>query len=359
MVLFYVDTVLRKKNHLYLYHNRALCLEYEGIETFALQQRVAFPGTAGSLITRTNASGFEYFAHKFVDGDGKQRERYLAGPVGSEDAEAAADKMRERIAEVKDLVPTLRMLGREGFSLVDAKTYATLAALHNHGVFSAGGMLIGSHAYGVLLNRIGVRATPYATEDIDIARREALAFQKVPNRGILHMLRESGIDFVEVPPLNRKEPATSFKKKGKSRFHVDLLVPSSDETFPTVAVPELRAHAKGLPYLKYLLEESQVSVLLAREGCCSIRVPLPERYAVHKLVVSQLRTGHGAKSTKDVHQAIVLCAALADLYPGAIEESIAALSTRMKKHFRNALRSVRSRLEHAAPLAWAELTCNK
>ena len=64
---------------------------------------------------------------------------------------------------------------------------------------------------------------------------------------------------------------------------MDLLVPSANETFPTVAVPELRAHATALPYLKYLLEESQTSVLMAREG----------REAVYVLVTS------GDKGTPD------------------------------------------------------------
>lgn len=344
------------KTQLYVRHSRALSLELADIETFALQQREVFLGTAGSVITRKNAAGFAYFAHKFLDGDRKPRETYLAGPVESDDAQAVADAMRERIAEVKDLVPTLRMLGREGFNLVDAKTYATLAALHNHGVFEAGGMLIGSHAYGVILNRMGVRATPYATEDVDIARREALAFKKLPSQGLLEILRETGIDFVEVPSLNRKRPPTSFKQKGKGRFQVDLLVPSANETFPTVAVPELHAHATALPYLKYLLEDSQTSVLIAREGCCAVRIPVPERFAVHKLVVSQLRTGREAKSIKDIDQASVLCAALADLYPGAVQDAVEALSKKMLKHFRRALPAARKRLEEDAPLAWAELS---
>lgn len=351
-----MDTVASKKIKLYVRHSRALSLELADIETFVLQLPEVFLGSAGSVITRTNAAGFAYFAHKFVDGNRKHREIYLAGPVGADNAEVVADAMRERIAEVKDLVPTLRMLGREGFNLVDAKTYSTLAALHNHGVFEAGGMLIGSHAYGVILNRMGVRATPYATEDIDIARREALAFKEIPNRGLLEVLRESGIDFVEVPSLNRKEPATSFKQKGKGRFHVDLLVPSPNETFPTVAVPELKAHATALPYLGYLLEESQTSVLMAREGCCSVRIPIPERFAVHKFVVSQLRTGRGGKSAKDIDQASVLCAALAELFPGAIEDAVEALSKKMTKHFRKALPAARKRLEKIAPQAWTELS---
>ncbi|MCP4445243.1 MAG: hypothetical protein GY811_07865 [Myxococcales bacterium] len=344
------------KTKLFVHHSRALSLELADIETFALQQHEVFLGTAGSVITRRNAGGFAYFAHKFLDGDRKARETYLAGPIGSDDAEASADAMRGRIAEAKDLVPTLRMLGREGFNLVDAKTYSTIAALHNHGVFEAGGMLIGSHAYGVILNRMGVRATPYATEDIDIARREALAFEKLPSQGLLEILRESGVDFVEIPSLNRMEPATSFKQKGKGRFHVDLLAPSPNETFPTVAVPELQAHATALPYLGYLLKESQASVVMAREGCCSVRIPIPERFAVHKLVVSQLRTGRGPKSEKDIDQASVLCAALAELYPGAIQDAVDALSKKMAKHFRKSLPAARKRLEDAAPRAWAELS---
>ncbi len=125
-----------RKTPLYVQHNRALNLEYAGMETFALGQETVLLGTAGSVIKRTNAAGFAYFAHKFLDGDRNSREHYLAGPVGSIDAELIADATREQIAEVKDLVPTLRMLGREGYNLVDAKTYSTLAALHNHGIFA-------------------------------------------------------------------------------------------------------------------------------------------------------------------------------------------------------------------------------
>jgi hypothetical protein len=240
------------------------------------------------------------------------------------------------------------MLGREGFALVDAKTYATLASLHNHGVFTAGGMLVGSHAFGVLLNRLGVRAAAYATEDVDIARREALAFVRLPERSFLEMLRESGIEFLEVPSLDRRAPATSFKPRGRAPFHVDLLVPSRDETFPTVPVPELRAHATGLPYLGYLLAESQMAMVMAREGCCAVRVPLPERFAIHKLVVSRLRTGREAKSGKDVHQACVLCAALAASHPGAVESAVGALPRRARRHLAAALQAARPLLEDHA-----------
>jgi hypothetical protein len=324
------------------------------LEGHALGQRDVFVGTAGSVVERTNASGFRFYAHQSYDGDGKKRERYVGGPIGSGDADAAAATLRARIAELKALVPSFRLLAREGFAIVDARTYATLAALHNHGVFAAGGMLVGSHAYGVLLNRMGVRAAPYATEDVDIARREALAFDKVPEKALLEMLRDSGIPFVEVPALDRKKASTSYRHAGRSLFHVDLLVPSRDDSFPTVPVPELRAHAIGLPYLGYLLAGSQVAMVMAREGCCAVRVPLPERFAVHKLIVSRLRVGREAKAGKDVVQACVLCAALGDAHPGALEEAVGEVPRRARRHLASALAVALPFLE-AHPRAVEEL----
>jgi hypothetical protein len=295
---------------LYTAHPTALTVLYADLERYASGQGQVFVGTAGSVIERTNASGFRLYAHQFYDGDGKKRERYLAGPVESANADAAAASMKTRIAELKELVPSLRLLAREGYSAVDGKTYATLASLHNHGVFAAGGMLIGSHAYGVLLNRLGVRGAAYATEDIDIARRQALAFEQPPTRGFLDMLRESGI--------------------------------------------ELEAHATGLPYVSYLLGESQMAMVLAREGCCVVRVPLPERFAIHKLIVSRLRKGREAKSDKDLLQSAVLCAALAERHPGALESALAKTPKRARTYLARALRLVRPLLE-AHPRAQEEL----
>ncbi len=94
--------------------------------------------------------------------------------------------------------------------------------------------------------------------------------------------------FVEVPPLDRGKPPTSFKQRGRSRFHVDLLAPSARADFPVVPVPELGTHATGLPILAWLLAESRTAMLMSREGCCAVRIPLPERFAIHKLIVSRL-----------------------------------------------------------------------
>lgn len=338
---------------LYTPHERALGVLFADITNQARQLHEVLIGTPGSVIIRANARGVRYYVHQYYDGERKQRERYLAGPVGKAEAEAAADSMRDRIAETRDIVPSLRMLAREGYNVADPLTYATLATLFNHGVFDAGGVLVGSHAYSALLNHLGIRGTPWATEDID-ARPNRLAFPTLPELGFLEMLRESGIDFLEVPGLRRGEPATSFKRKGRARLHVDLLVPSTGEDFSAVPVPELKAHATALPHLGYLLAEAQPGVVLSRVGVCPVRLPLPERFATHKLVVSQLRTGRDAKVEKDISQACVLADYLAREHPGALTEAVEALSPRTLALARRGLRAAQTTLEPRASLAWIE-----
>jgi hypothetical protein len=340
---------------LYAPHSRALALLYDDLERHALSQPTAFVGTAGSLVQRQNAGKFRFYARAFYDGDGRKREEYVAGPVGSPAADAAASEVRARIAEIKALVRSLQMLRREGYNAADPRTYGTLASLSNHGIFAGGGQLIGSHAYGVLLNKLGVRAAAYSTEDVDIARAAAFALDRPPEDGLLGMLRGSGIEFVEVPRLERRTPATSYKQRGRSHFHVDLLVPSPGETFPVVPVPELKAHATGLPYLDYLLGESQPAMLMAREGCCAVRVPLPERFAVHKLIVSRLRVERGTKADKDVTQAAVLCAVLAETHAGAVTAALEDVPRKARHHLPPAIEAAGRYLERAHPRAWEEL----
>lgn len=286
-----------------------------------------FIGAAGSIGKRKNQKGVEYYVHRFYGGAGKQQETYL-GIVGEYDT----GPLQAQIDEAKALVPELRLLVREGFQAADPKTYATLASLHLHGVFSAGATLIGSHAFGVLINQMGIRAAAYATEDVDVARREALAFERLPEKSFLEMLRDSGIDFIAIPQLDHREPSTSFKQKEKSRFHVDLLVPSPTSEIQIVAIPELMAHATALPYLSYVLGQTQLATLIAREGCCPVIVPAAERFAIHKLVVSQLRANRGANTEKDLFQASVLLASLGEKFPGAIESAVEDLPVSARKH---------------------------
>lgn len=340
----------------YTLHPSSLTTLFADVEAFALSQKEVFIGTAGSVLVRKNAAQFEFYTHQYYDALGAKRERYIAGPVGSAEADLAANEVRSRIDDVKKILPSIRLLGREGFQIADSQTFATVAALHNHDLFAAGALLVGSHAYGAILNRLGARAVSYLTEDVDIARRERLVFSDATRRRFSEVLEASGIEFVEVPDLDRRKPSTSFKQRGRSTFQVELLAPARGDEIGSILLPELDAHAVSLPFLGYLLEESQFTTILAREGCCAVRVPIAERFAVHKLVVSELRSNRDSKARKDRKQAIVLCAVLGNHHPGALASAVEALPKRARRHLMSALAHVRDGLENDYPRSWEELT---
>ncbi len=278
-----------------LFHSVPLALStlYGTIDGHVKAGAPVFAGTPGSISVRSNQHGRQYYVHRYYDGAGTQREKYL-GLVGEADAGVGA--LRGRISETKALLRDIRLLIREGFQAADSQTYATLAALHLHGLFLAGATLVGSHAFGILLNKMGVRAAAYAKEDV--------ALLVPPGAGIAE-------------------------------------------------VPELKAHATTLPFLAYLLGETTMATLLCSEGACPVRVPVAERFAIHKLVVSQLRTGRDAKSDKDIHQASVLLAVLGERFPGAVESAVAELPASARRYLKRAKPAVDEALA-ASPRALAE-----
>jgi hypothetical protein len=89
-----------------------------------------------------------------------------------------------------------------------------------------------------------------------------------------------------------------------------------------------------------------MSTLISKEGCCPIRVPVPERFAIHKLIVSQLRTNRDAKSEKDIDQAAILLAVVGEKYSGAIETAVLALPVSARKYLIRAMAPALQRLEN-------------
>jgi hypothetical protein len=321
---------------LYQRHDQAYCAQLANVEQACASQAKVLIGAPGTILEHRRGD-LVYYARQFMNAEGKKQEESLGGPQGASDVEARVEAMREQILQSKDLVNRIRELAKLGFQVADNKTYATMGVLYNHGLFQAGAVLIGSHAYAVLLNSLGIKSVNYETEDVDLARGRQLALQDVPTGGLLSILKETGIAFVEVPAMNRGEPSTSFKQAGATRFHVDLLVPSEDDSFPTIAVPELGAYATGLPYLAYLLGQSQMGTLLSRHGAVPVRVPDAARFAIHKLLVSRLRTNMLVKSQKDVQQAAVLLAMLGEHRTGDIEDACADLPVSARALVRRAL----------------------
>jgi hypothetical protein len=328
---------------LYRRHSAGLAATYADLENQALAQGDPLLGSPGSITLRSNGAGARFYVRQYYDFDRSKRDQYIVA-AGAPEADRTVDAWKRRIAEAGDVSSSVRLLVREGYQAMPPKHLATLAPLARHGLFAAGALLVGTHALGVILNKLGIRAASFATEDVDVARPARLRLPLRLEAGLAGALRESGIDFVEVPPLQHGTPSTQFKEQGRSRFTFDLLVPARGAEPEVVEVPELGVHAVGLPYFRYLIAQGQTGAALSTQGIVAVNVPLPERFALHKLVVSQLRVGRSEKCLKDRRQAATLIAALGEMHPGALVEAYAATPKSVRSLIRKSFEAIREDL---------------
>ncbi len=338
---------------LFTRHPLVLQTAFSELKRRAQEQPFLLAGTPGSVSIR-EVSGRSFYYRQFYDAQGKKGADYLGG-VGAPEAAERAEAVRQAVALTQALVKEGRLLAQTGYVRADPRTGAILGALANRALFRAGAVLVGSHAYGALLNELGVRAAAFATEDVDIARDRRLEIALEGDMDFEKILAESTVPLLPVPGFDRKDPTTSYKAAGRDRLRVDLLVPAGGTEVSTRAVPELRAHAQAMPYLRPLLGQPIDSVVLGREGVVPVRVPRPEAFAWHKVLLSQLRGAASDKLGKDRAQAAVLLAVLAEDAPDALEAAFEALPGGTKGKTRSAAKPVVELLERAGHERAAEV----
>jgi hypothetical protein len=295
------------------FHNDALQTLYSSVaERAGTQSRIPLhsPGSAA----QKTVDGKTYTYWRVYLASGKHKETSL-GRAGEPATEAALEAHLLESAEMRLLASDVQVLRKAGFAAADNSAALTIATLFNAGIFGHGGVLVGSHAFGALLNSLGVRLSAnYRTEDVDIGSAGNISVAIPEERSFLDILRDSGLPFPEVPELDSRKPATSFKARGQP-LKVDLLVPGT-EAYETKPLPQLRAHATGLPYFSYLVSNPARGFVLGKEHVVPVMLPDPGRFALHKLIVSTLRDpAHALKAEKDRRQAAALIAALAEQFP--------------------------------------------
>jgi hypothetical protein len=321
-------TTMKRRNLKLKFFDLSFRTAYAQAKELALAQRHVPLVTAGTL--QTERRGGKRFVYRYrYDASGKRVTEYL-GPEGDAGTAAKVERANIEIGEAAILAGYSRDLRKVGFHSTENSALVTVAGLFNAGIFGNGGVLVGTHAFGAILNELGVAATSFAmTEDLDVGRAQPIQIAALPQGGLLKLLGETGLPFHEVPQLKRNEPPTSFKVRGK-KLKVDLLVPAKGEPFKTVAVRELGAHATGMPHLKFLLDQTTQSVLLGRERIVPITVPHGGRFCVHKLAVYTLRGGNNPKSRKDVAQAALLAAAMSHDQEFMLHDAIDAMDKTLR-----------------------------
>src|SRR5438552_4071331 len=248
----------------------ALRMRFAGLIDQASAQDQLLLHSPGTLVYLDKA-GREYVYWRYYVPGGKQRDEYV-GPAADTETQARISEIQAAIAEAKSLMEASRLLRQAGFAAADNSTSLTLATLFNAGVFRGGAMLIGTHAFGAILNTLGIRpSVSYRSEDVDIARYGQIKIALGPEERFVDLLRKSGLNFTPIPPLDHHRPPSSFRVRGEN-LSVDLVVPG-DKEYRAYPIPELHTHATGLPFLRYLLEENMVTVILGRDHVIPVRVP--------------------------------------------------------------------------------------
>lgn len=226
------------------------------------------------------------------------------------------------------------MLVAGGAHTVGAAEARLFEILERAGVFLVGGVLVGSHAFALYGNMLGVQwqSEIICTHDIDIAGENHIAVGLINKPvDLKQALLDADMGFVEVPALDRKSPSTGFRIQGK-QLSVDILTPMIGKPVSKpIFISALNTYAEPLRFLDYLLEDTQPATIVARAGIV-VNIPSPARYALHKLVTAERRpTALQTKNIKDITQAEQLLSVLHEDRPGDIQIACDALKKQPKK----------------------------
>jgi hypothetical protein len=297
-------------------------------ERIAARDAVRSIRQLSGTFARKLVSGREYWYFKASIPGAGQREFYL-GPETSA-LRRLIDEHRagraDETAETTELRRLCAMLRSGGANLVDPAAARVLQALSDAGLFHAGAVLVGTYAYVVLGNVLGLRLQRAArTQDVDIASRidPPLAIAVRPTQADApSVLRGLEMGFLPVPALDARQPSTSFKVRGRE-LRVDFLtLATRSRQTRAIAIPRFNVHAQPLAMLDYLIDEPMSTVALDG-GAIPVRVPDPARYALHELAVAEQRPASlQTKAAKDREQALDLLEWLEQERPGDIDRAL-------------------------------------
>lgn len=301
-------------------------------QTMALEASRSAANLSGTFTKRV-VKGRTYHYYVYRDVSGKFRQVYLG--ADSEQVRGFVERIRTEkrqvsadFKRVEELCAALQATG----AMVTPHAHAkVIQALADSGLFRFGMVMVGTHAFAVIGNLLGVRwSAAERTQDVDFVYDPDIdvGVADAEELNISDVLKKLEMGFVPVPKLNHRHPSTSFRVRGKE-LRVDFLTPMKGKPQEQpVHLPHLHAAADPLRYLDYLIEKPQHGAIIANRGIL-VNVPNPGRYALHKMIVSQVRQNR-TKADKDIHQAAQLCEVLLESKPGDLSLAWKALAARGK-----------------------------
>lgn len=303
----------------------------------------------GSFVKKTiKHNQYWYYQHKLPGGIPQQTY------VGPDDEETRALMAANANAAAKDASRHLAMLCESAMALgcsgVIPKHARVLARLADHGLFKAGGILVGTHAYLSYQNRFGVTwGGGDATMDLDFAhpgRNVSLAYDRN-----IQVNMHAAIDSLKMGflPVNS---GTRYVKDDEPDFDLDFLTSLHKGGQEPIRNEALNVTLQPLKFMEFSMADPVMSVLPSSYGPIIVNVPRPERYALAKLLVymERLDSKQPEKAKKDQLQAATLIDYLSAERPDDLKDAWEDLLSRgkeWKSRAGEALRAMRERFPDA------------
>ncbi len=307
----------------------------ELVERCAMDQMVSeFPPT-GSFFTKLSHGGTFWYFRTATNAEGKRSDKYV-GP-DSDELRRRIEAHKQAKAGVKERRMLVNALLSAGLHRTDARTGRVLEALAEAGVFRLRAVVVGTTAYQTYAGLLAVLMPSRSnaiTDDLNIAQFTtiSIALEDRVDLPFGDILKKADPRFEPVPhPLGARH--TTHYAIGGNEFRVDLLTPRHNADERPVNLPALQTEAHPLPFLDFLIYQEVQAVALYGSGV-SLNVPTPERYALHKLLVSRLRMASResqTKSRKDILQAAELLDILCEQRPYELRDLWQELTARGPK----------------------------
>lgn len=274
-----------------------------------------------------------YLYWQIRDVAGKLRQVYL-GSARDDRARALREALEQYKERRRPILADLQRLSAAYLSSGGASHlgnhFPIVDAVARAGIFRAGALLVGSHAFVSIGAALGVSwsGDTIATADVDICRDAfvTIASESLDAVDVPGALRQVDPTFFLVPELDLKMPSSSMMSRARG-VKVDLLTTAKTprDRRPRVIAPFGLA-AQPLRYMDYLVRDEVARGLFIGAHAVLVNIPHAGRFALHKLAVSMQRAAgpSSIKAEKDRRQAEALILALADRQPGALALAVDA-----------------------------------
>ena len=284
---------------------------------------------SGSFASK-QIKGRKYWYYQYREVDGSVKQIYVGPDVA--EVRALMDRAKEKPS--KALEPLARSAIALGCARILPKHFRIIRRLSEYGFFHAGGVLIGTHAFLLHGNMLGVRWHDGAqTLDIDFAhagKNISLALPATIKVDVHKALESLEMGFLPIASFDGRAGAT-YLNPAEPELRVDFVTPLHRAGEKPFNLPKLNIALQPLKFMEFALEHPTQAAVFYEEGAVIVNVPSPARYALHKLLVwGEREEAFRTKGTKDLLQSAALIAVLKDHRRTELREAWADLLGRGK-----------------------------